>query len=220
MMGLKLLSGVQDLLKAVEQATGREIRMIARRDLTVPARLTASEPDDPFLNLYYRAEDDAEAHYAVAVACGHLLRLYQAPPEERLIPVSNRRTMAVYLLECEEEIRRLTDFFGRERARVLVPLWYESVVYQLTTMPTEIMINKWLYDHLHELRHLQLAALHRQRHEAYRSLAPEVRMVTPARIYRAANVMNYVFFKMLEDHFHLDFVAPYHQTVFIFDGTT
>jgi len=31
--------------------------------------------------------------------------------------------------------------------------------------------------------------------------------------------MNYVFFKVLENHFRLDWVAPYHGTIFIFDGS-
>ena len=45
-----------------------------------------------------------------------------------------------------------------------------------------------------------------------------VRRATPARIYRAANIMNFVFFKSLEDHFHGDFIGPYHKTIFILDG--
>lgn len=219
-MALKLLGCIQDLLKEVEKWTGKEIRIVSRHDLPVPARLSTDDPCDPCINLLYRSDNEEALPYVVAVACGHILRLYQAPPEQRLLPVSSRRAMAVYLMDCEEEIRRLTYLFGKERMRILVPIWYESTVYQLTTMPPEIMINKWIYDRCPDIRSLQLKALQRQRRDALHSLSPEVRKLTPAPIYRAANIMNYVFFKLLEDHFHLDFVAPYHKTVFIFDGST
>jgi hypothetical protein len=101
----------------------------------------------------------------------------------------------------------------------MVRLWYEGVVYQLTKMPPDIMIDKWLHDEYPELRPIQLSSLIRQRQEAVQSLAQDTRKFTPEKIYRVSNIMNYAFFKVLEDHFRLDWVAPYHKTIFIFDGS-
>ncbi|HOK05682.1 MAG TPA: hypothetical protein PK836_04865 [Syntrophales bacterium] len=219
-MDLVLMDCVKDLLRRVEELTGKEVRPVMKDGLPVPARMVLGDPADPFLNLLYLREPGEEIHFAVAVACGHILRIYEAPRKERFIPVATRRSMAQFLWECEEELNRLSHFFGREEMMRLIPLWYESAIYQLTTMPPEIMIHKRLFDHCPELRSHQLKSLERQRRDALRALSPEVRKITPARIYHAANIMNYVFFKLLEDHFHLDFVAAYHRTVFIFEGGT
>ncbi|MCX7817017.1 MAG: hypothetical protein N2317_05870 [Syntrophales bacterium] len=123
-------------------------------------------------------------------------------------------------METEEEIRRLSYFFPREQMKVLLPLWYEGVVYQLTTMPPEIMTNKWIYDSFPELRPAMLKSLAKQRVTAIHALSPEVRKITPSIIYNASNIMNYVYFKILEDHLHFDYVSPYHKTAFIYEGSS
>ncbi len=215
---LELMDPVQTILGLVEERTGKEIRHVERKDLPVSAELKVAQRDESVHSLLYRNEHSEEVNYLVAHQCGHVLRLFGAREGQRFIPVANRKTMMSYLLEMDEDLQRLSSVFGPEKVRKLVRLWYEGVVFQVTRMPPDIMIDRWLYDEYPELRPLQMNALRNQRRAAVLGLSDDMRKVTPSKVYYASNVMNYVYFKVLEDHFHLDFVAPYHKTVFLYDG--
>jgi hypothetical protein len=216
-MTLHLIDSVQQILAAVEKSSGKTIAYIEAPDLSAPVSFHIDGKDNPYLTLIYRPADD-DLNYAVANQAGHLLRLFATPPEERFVSIANRQTMARFLLETEGELERLSALLGRDKVRKMISLWYEGVVFQLTRMPPDIMVNKWLYDDWPELRPRLRQSIAAQRWQAIPSLSPDVRRTTPARVYRAANIMNFVFFKCLEDHLHADFLGPYHETVFILDG--
>jgi len=217
-MTLQLMDSVRQILAAVEKSSGKKITYIEKPDLPAPVIFNLPANDNPRLELLYQPRHDEGLNFAVANQAGHLLRFYAAPAEQRFVSVANRRTMAVFIMETEAELERLIAVFGRGKMREMIARWYQGVVFQLTRMPADIMVNKWLYDAFPELRPLQLKDIAAQRRQALLSLSPDVRKATPARIYRAANVMNFVFFKSLEDHFHADFIGPYHGTIFILDG--
>jgi hypothetical protein len=217
-MALQLMDSVRQILAALERSSGKAVVFIEKPDLPAPVSFKIAANDDPQLKLFHHPSHDEGVNYLVANQAGHLLRLFAAPPEERFVSVANRRTMARFIMEMESELERLCSLLGRDKVRKMISHWYEGVVFQLTRMPTDIMVNKWLYDGWPELRPLLIQAIAAQLRQAIPSLSPEVRMATPAAIYRAANVMNFVFFKCLEDHFHSDFIGPYHGTVFILDG--
>ena len=217
-MPLQLMDSVRQILAAVEKTSRKTITYIEKPDLPAPVSFNITDKDDPQLKLFYHPRHDEGVNYDVANQAGHILRLFAAQPEERFVSVANRQTMACFIMETENELERLSSLMGRDKVRKMISLWYQGVVFQLTRMPPDIMVNKWLYDDWPELHPLLLQAIAAQRRQAIPSLSPDVRRTTPARIYRAANIMNFVFFKFLEDHFHSDFIGPYHGTIFILDG--
>lgn len=218
-MTLPLINTVEDILKKVEARTGKSIRFVEKKDLSMSAELRQAGKEEAFHRLFHRPIYDEQINYVIANQCGHILRLFEVPEEERFMPIANHRTMMSYVMEMEDEFHRLAMVFGQEKIRRMVRLWYEGAVFQLTKMPPDIMIDKWLYDEYPALRPIQLKSLLRQRQAAVQSLTQDTRKFTPDKIYRVANVMNYVFFKILENHFRLDWVAPYHSSIFIFDGS-
>ncbi|MDQ1277375.1 MAG: hypothetical protein QG555_415 [Thermodesulfobacteriota bacterium] len=216
-MALQLMDSVRQILAAVEKSSGKTITYIENPDLSAPFSFNIDGKDNRQLKLIYRPDDD-DINYAVANQAGHLLRLFAAPREERFVSIANRQTMARFIMETESELERLSALLGRDKVRKMISLWYQGVVFQLTRMPPDIMVNKWLYDDWPELRPCLRQAIAAQQRQAIPSLSPDVRRTTPARIYRAANIMNFVFFKCLEDHLHADFIGPYHGTIFILAG--
>ena len=218
-MSLVLISAVQTLLKRVEERTGKPIAAIEKSDLPMSAEIKITAKNETAHQLFYRKGYDEQINYIIANQCGHILRLFDAPADQRFMPIANYRTMMSYIMEMGEECHRFAHLFDPEKIKRMVRLWYEGVVFQLTKMPPDIMIDKWLYNEYPELRSIQLKSLTRQRQAAVQSLTSDTRKFTPDKIYRVSNIMNYVFFKILEDHFRLDWVAPYHGTIFIFDGS-
>lgn len=218
-MPLNLIDAVVDILKQLEVRTGKPIEYIKKKEMSRSAEIKTAEKHEPRHRLFHRVVYDEQINYTIANQCGHILRLLGVPEDQRFMPVANYRTMMSYVMEMGEEIQGLAKVFGPEKIKQMVRLWYEGVVFQLTKMPPDIMIDKWLYDDFPDLRPIQLASLGRQRLEAVQSLAQDTRKFTPAKIYRVSNIMNYAFFKVLENHFRLDWVAPWHSTIFIFDGS-
>jgi len=217
-MDLQLMDSVGQLLAEVERLAGEKIAVAKKPELAAPIDFHLGGRGEPRLVFDYRPHPEADVNFLVANQAGHLLRFFSAPAAARFVSVAGRRTMASFIMETESELERLVAVFSRDQVRRMIARWYQGVVFQLTRMPTDIMVHKWLHDHFPELRRLQIEDIAAQRRQALQSLSPDVRRATPARIYRAANIMNFVFFKNLEDHLHGDFTGPYHETIFILDG--
>ena len=217
-MSLHLIDAVENILKRVEECTGKPIRFFEKGDLPMSAELKPAGKDESFHKLFHRADCGEQTNYTIANQCGHILRLHAVPEEERYMPVANRRTMMSYIMELEDEFHRLAKVFGMEKVKGMIRIWYEGAVFQLTKMPPDIMIDKWIYDEYPELRPIQLKSLMQQRQSAVQSITQDTRKFTPEKIYTVSNIMNYTFFKVLEDHFRSDWVAPYHRSIFIFEG--
>ncbi len=213
-----LMDSVHALLERLRARSGGTVRFEERENHPVQATVSMAGRGETAYRLVYRKSHDDGINHAVAGGCAHLLRLFEAPEGERFVPVSSRRTMMTFLMEEEEDLRRLASVFGRERIRDMAVMWYEGAVFQLTRMPPDIMVEKGLYDTLPELRPIQVRMLRQQWRSAINVLTPDARKYMPKRIHFAANVMNFAFFKLLEDHFRLDWTAPYMKTIFLFDG--
>lgn len=213
-----LMDSVNDLLERLRARSGKDIRFEERESYPVQATVSMAGRDESAHRILYRKSHDDGINHAVASGCAHLLRLFDAPEEERSVPISSRRTLMTFLMEEEEDLRRLSAVFGREKIRELAVMWYEGAVFQLTRMPPDIMVEKELCDTLPDLRPVQVRMLRQQWRSAVNVLSPDARKYMPKRIHYASNVMNYAFFKILEDHLHLDWTAPYLKTVYLFDG--
>lgn len=217
-MAFEFMKCVADLMGKVREKTGKGFETAEISGLPVSARIEPALNKSAAHRLLIRPQAGEAANYIIANQCCHLLRLYSASPDKRMIPVANRRTMMSYIMETEDDIHRISESVGKDKIKKLVTMWYEGVVYQLTKMPPDIMIDKWLYDKCPEMRPIQLKSIRRQRDTAVLSISEDLKRITPVKIYNSSNIMNYTFFKALEDHFHLDYVAPYHNTPFIFEG--
>lgn len=218
-MSLPLIEPVHTILEQIEEKTQKKIKYIEKNDLDVPVRIKVARKDAAVHRLLYKKDNNELVNYVIANQCGHIFRILETSSDRRFFPIANRKTMMCFMMEAEDDIRRLSSFFGKENVRQLIPLWYQGVVFQLTKMPPDLQIDKWLYDEYPELRHIQLKYLKTQLNNAIQGMSKAVERMTPRKIYHTSNIMNFAFFKVLEDHFHLDFVAPYHRTIFLFEGS-
>jgi len=216
-MSLVLVDCVSAIIRKAEDVTSGKIVPVEKSDLPVLARIELT--DNPHEHhLMYRADHDEDINYVVANQCCHIMRLFGVEEESRFLPVSSRQSMMTYLLQVEGELKKLETIYGRANIKQFVLMWYQGLIFQLTKMPTDIMIDKWLYYNCPELIPVQKSSLEKQRSDAVRSLDPQWQGMAPSIVYYASNVMNYVYFKILEDLFQADFTGPYHSTLFIMDG--
>jgi hypothetical protein len=132
--------------------------------------------------------------------------------------VANGRTLARYQEEIREDIQRLSLIHGLDDLRRFTPQWYEAVVFQLTRMPTDIMIERWLCEQYPDMRKLQTASLLEQHGKAVSILSRSYRRMTPGKIYHVTQVMNYVFFRLLGERLDVHLVEPYERSGYSLEG--
>jgi hypothetical protein len=217
-MGLQLVQAVRSILERVTELTGKGIDFVEKEDLPVPAMMRMAGKDSPHHQLFLKKDPDELVNHVIANECGHILRLYSTPEEKRLIPVASQKTLGSYTGEMEADIKRLYQIYPPGKLMNLIMLWYESVLYQLTKMPSDIMIEKWLHRDYPELLPIQLKSIGAQNEKAVATLAIDIRKTMPERIYDACNIMNYVYFKVMGKTFDLNYVEPYRFTKYFARG--
>ncbi len=217
-MSLELMNATQAILEEVENKSGKKIKCLEKKDLSMSAQFRLAGKQSPEHLLLYKPDHSKLINYIIANQCGHILRILDAPEDKRFFPVANKKTMMCYVMETEDEINRLKAVFG-DKIKQMIVMWYQGVVFQITKMPPDLQIDKWIYDTYHELRPIQMKSIQHQLQNANQGLSEDLRKIVPFKIYNISNIMNYAFFKVLENHFHLDFVRAYHRTIFLFEGS-
>jgi hypothetical protein len=213
-----LIEPVHSILAELHELTGKEVHFVLKPDLKSLARLRMAGEYASSHILFYRDEDNPLINHVVANECAHLIRILRAPREMRRITVATERTMARYREEIRADIQKLSLIHGLDALRSFIPLWYEAVVFQVTRMPTDIMIERRLYEEYPAMRDFQLLALREQHEKALSVLSLNVRRMTPGKIYDVTQIMNYVFFKLTGQLLGIHLVEPYEKSRYLLEG--
>jgi len=200
-MSLELPPAIHRVFAEVTSLTGKDVKMIEKGDMDVYAFVKVARRSMPEHLMFYKPEHTGIINHLIAHECGHILRAYGVDPERRLMPFTNDQLKQEALKDIEPEIERLSRTLPFESLVQIVNIWYAGVIRQLTSCPSDIMIEKWLHDEYPDLRPYQSQSIKKQYDEAVRGLSGRVEKMTPHTILRASNAMNYAFFHILEAHF-------------------
>lgn len=163
-----------------------------------------------------------ELPYLVAHECGHLIRMYSVPLESRLMPTTTpeHRRKAIYdnALGIERLSRLgMPDFAIAE----MIDFLHKGVVRQVTNFPADFRIERWLREEYPGLQEFQEPALRRQHEDQLKTVRPEVKEMTPKRMFTATNVMNAAYGRYMARLLrHRDMFSPYRRTEFAGQGRT
>jgi hypothetical protein len=213
-----LLEPVRDILDILREVSGRDVQCVRKPDLKSLARIRMETVSSNSHVLLFRDETDPLINHVIANECGHLIRLYGAEPGKRLVAVANERTLANYREEIREDIQRLSLIHGLGALHDFIPLWYESVVFQLTRMTPDIRIERWLHRQYPGLREIQHRALMEQQAKAVSVLDRGIRRMTPRKVYDVSQAMNYAFFKLMGRLMGVDLKGPYERSLYVLEG--
>ena len=213
-----LLDPVRDILDTLFTVSGKGVQAVRKPELKSLARMRMAGAGSPTHVLFYRGGDDPLVNHVIANECGHLIRLFGVPPERRRVAVANERTRSLYREQIREDIQRLSLIHGIGTLGEYLPLWYESVVFQLTRMPPDIAIERWLHRAYPGLREIQRNALMEQQAKAVTVLSRGVRRMTPHKVYDVSQAMNYAFFRLMEPLTGVNLTAPYERSLCVLQG--
>lgn len=210
-MTLDIIEPVKTILEEINAITGKSVKLIEKDNLGVFATVKMARRSMPNHLLFYRKEHDDSINHLISHECGHILRMFGVPEEKRLVPAMSNNTGAI-AKDLENDLKRLSSIIPKMRFLEMVKIWKNGLVLQLTNLPPDIMIEKWIYDGYHELRPYQMRSIEKQKDLALGVLSNKIQKITPSKIYIATNTMNYTFFKILGDHFKVDLAKPYNPT--------
>ena len=217
-MDIQFIDPVPAVLEEVKNVTGKGIEFIAQENLATYAALKMARKNMPSHLIYYKKEHDEIINHLIVHECGHLFRIFKCPENQRLMPYSDQQIKYNALKTIENEIMALTDILSEDQIAHIIDLWYNGLIRQVTNLPPDIMIEKWIYDQFPTLRPLQLKSLKKQHSESVAGLTETVHRMTPQTILFASNVMNYAFFRILGLHIGQNFVREYSSTRYIGKG--
>jgi hypothetical protein len=217
-MDIQFIDPVPAVLEEVKNATGKGIEFIPKENLATYAALKMARKNMPSHLIYYKKEHDEIINHLIVHECGHLFRIFKCPENQRLMPYSDQKIKYNALKTIENEITALTNVLTEDQIAQVINLWYDGLIRQVTNLPPDIMIEKWIYDQFPTLRPLQLKSLKKQHSESVAGLTETVHRMTPHTILFASNVMNYAFFRILGLHIGQNFVREYSSTRYIGKG--
>jgi hypothetical protein len=217
-MDIHFIDPVPEVLEEVKSITGKAVEFIQKEDLPVFAQLQIARAHMPSHLIYYKKEHDEIINHLIVHECGHLFRVFKCPENQRLLPYSNDQIKYNALKKIENEIEALTKILSEDQIAHIIDLWYNGLIRQVTNLPPDIMIEKWIFDKYPKLRPLQVESLNKQLAEAVSGLTETVTSITPPTILNAANVMNYAFFRILGFHIGQNFTKRYSSTNYIGKG--
>ncbi len=199
-MTLELHDSVGRILEEVRVVTGKGVEFIERRDMQVYAGVKMARSSMPAHLMLYKPEHTGIINHLVAHECGHVLRLFGVPEEQRLVPMSDQHTKMAGLSSIEDEIHELSRVLPFGSLAKVVNMWFDGLVRQLTSFPSDMRIEQWLHDDYPELSVSQGASLRKQPEAAVQSLTARIAKRTPRTILEASNSMNYAFFSVMSNH--------------------
>jgi len=137
--GTSIGTGGSLILERVSELTVKASILSRKEDLPVLAMITMAVQDSPHHRLFFKRDHDELVNHVIANECGHILRLYSAPEEKRLIPWPARKPWEVIPVKWKPTSSVCIRYIHGKMMN-LIMLWYESALYQLTKMPSDIMI--------------------------------------------------------------------------------
>ena len=196
-MGLELIPETREILKDVEELTNKKFKFIPNSKITPHAKLKMARNDMEHHIVYYKEGASQNINHIIAHECGHIIRLFEASPSERLIPSLSSKNFESAMSDMRADIETISKIMPKSKVEKLIEMLFKGLVMQLTNQPVDIKIEEWIYNGYPGLRELQKISFQSQLKEAIGGLNKDVRAITPSKIYETSHSMNYAYFNAL-----------------------
>lgn len=200
---------VKDILNRVESLTKKKVTFIEKNNLKTYAKVKIARSGMSNHYLYYNPDYEGFLSHLIAHECGHILRIFRAQPEKRLMPTPSRNCRRLFVAAISNELKAISKSIDTA-INPLIDIWLDGIILQLTNYPEDIKIESWIFKNYPELRTDQNKAIVHQQNQSKQALiSKDIIDITPKIIFTASNVMNYVFYKNMREILDIDFLQPF-----------
>ena len=178
-MELKLHRSTQDILELITEKTRKPFEFIKKPDLPTIASIKMARKNMASHLLYYREDKGNILDHLIAHECGHIYRMSNVPFEERKIPATNNDNRRLALSQIEGDRIRLSRIIPVEQFDQLFNMWFNGIIQQITNIPEDMRIEKWIFDNYPDLRKSQVVSIDLQMKEAVQVLSKRIENISP-----------------------------------------
>lgn len=205
---MKLMKSTEDILEIVKKLSGKGVKFIHKPDMMgAYGSIKVARKNMPEHIMYYKLEEGI--NWAIAHECGHVIRMFGVPVEDRKIPMASRENRYIGAKELEADILKLSNFIPVEGLTELFKLWFDGTIQWLTSMPIDVQIEKWIYENYSEIRNEQKVSLDRIMEESALCINVEYKQITPKKVYRTMVCLNYAYAICIDSILGTDYTNPY-----------
>jgi hypothetical protein len=190
---MTLEQATQDVLRAVEEATGRPVVVQPDPSLgTLLAKLTMAPGPAPAHLVAFNPLAGA-VDYVICFQCGFLLRMFKVPEAERFSLGGSWRGRKETETLIGDHLRKKGMTYPKEIRSRMVEQFFGGIIQQLRSVPIGLRVDSWLQECYPDLAEQQKKAIDRQLNDNATSLRPDVRQIAPAKVLEANVGMNAAF---------------------------
>lgn len=180
---------VTEIVRKVKEVSGKDIDFRISNTISVYAVTKIARKRMSQHVIYFRKDVVDRLSYIIAHECGHILRIMEAPEEERVVPATNKATK----LKVLEDIK--SNSFSKPLLAKMIGVWVDGIVMQVTNLPVDVRIERWIQKSFPSLKQEQISALEKDAEKTLAGLSKEVEMVTPTKIFAISNSMAYAYLR-------------------------
>jgi len=199
----------QEIVSLVEEKTGKTISFIPNNNLQVDATVKIARKSMPQHIIYFKGEHSNFISYLIAHECGHILRVMSVSEEKRLVPASSEKNKKYALAEIKKDLPRFFKELPDGALDKFLDIFIDGLIRQLTNLPVDYRIEKWLYSDYPSLRAMQKKFLDKSLKLAVNSLSKKIKQITPPLVFVKSNLMNYAYAKAIDSIFGMNYSSFY-----------
>ncbi len=211
---VNLNESARAILYETEQLTGKPFDFIYDSNLPVQAVVKIARSSMSHHIIRYSDTNSSLLNHHIAHECGHILRYFTTPKEYQIVPFSDELTNRIAITDIENCDRDFIKSLPIDFRYQIIPVWINGLIHQVTTLPSDIYIEKWIFDSFPSLRNEQRKSLGQTHKEAIKALEPETRSRFPKVIIEKSIAMNYAFHKKIDEIIGSAFFKKFNQPTF------
>lgn len=186
-----ILPVVKDIVNQVRDLTGKDIDFRISNKISVYSTTKVARERMNEHVVFFKEDVSDRLSYVIAHECGHILRIMGAKQEDRVVPATNRDT----------KMRILDEFKDTSIPESMLPrmvsVWVDGLITQLTNLPVDVRIERWMQGSFPSLKEEQIKALDIDAQSTLKGLTREVKTHTPKKVYITSNSMAYAYLRSI-----------------------
>lgn len=187
----KLLLPVYDAVALVEKTTGKAVDFEILLNLAVDGSTKIARERMANHIVKVKENSTARVNHIIIHECGHILRMMQADPDQRVVPSSNTDTTNQAFADLAHDLQTLPA----EAREEIFNHWLTGLINQLVNLPVDVRIEKWIHDTYPAFRDTQTKSVAVDVKTCLRGLSEEIRRNTIEPIFSKSNAMVYAYLR-------------------------
>jgi len=156
----------------------------------------------------------ARINHIIAHECCHILRIMAVDPSLRVIPATNVYTLKKAFSDLSEQAQVLPTHI---RENVLT-IWVNGLMMQLTNLPVDARIERWLYKNYPALRPAQIESLTIDAGKTIMGLSKQAEKFTIDKVFSISNSMTYAYLRAIGEITGVNYGPKFYNHIRIVDS--